>query len=166
MSKMTPQMLQDIQILAAKAAIDPNFEDWYRRICRWYSKECTTPLHVVMGMDEEEVIKVYFEDFYYQLSQRTDDNGKAAFEAAVDQLLTKPEDLQEEQSEDDEWYKEEIARLNADSSKKDQSLPGDNSEDLHREAIETAKSLNPNLMGDLPDNIFVQGEDSPTEDES
>lgn len=56
------ELLMYCQAEALAAKVNPDEESIYRSICRGYSKKFNTPLHVVMEMDPEHVIRTHYED--------------------------------------------------------------------------------------------------------
>lgn len=57
----------DIQILAIKDVLRPDWAATYRQIQRWYSKTFATPLHQVADLDVEFVLQHYLEDKYLEM---------------------------------------------------------------------------------------------------
>lgn len=166
MSRITEDLFKAFQLLAAKAALSPSWEDWYRRVCRWYSEKYHTPLHIVYTLSDEEVIFTYWEDFFYQLHDKEDEESKQHLENALDQITSTKEErdaLQKEEqkvdNEDDDWYKEELDRLSS-KSEKDDLLQ----EDTVKSEGRLPESENPNLIDELPDSIYSEGEDSIIDD--
>ena len=141
--------VKELQILALKAVEMPSWDDWYRRICRWYSKEFSTPIADVYGLAEEEVFQSYFEDQFYTMKQHTDDEGVEAYGNLKDSIINGDEvQAIEEQveAEDDEWMQKEL-----DKAAKD-----------HNAALAAKEaSSKPNLEGtEESEEVFVRGEDS------
>lgn len=64
---MKYDFLQSLQILALDAVVRPDWEAAYRRICRWYSKNFCTPLHLVFTLPPDAVIQNYYEGLYEEL---------------------------------------------------------------------------------------------------
>lgn len=60
-------VLDIVRIKAMRATIKPDEESWIRRIQRWYSREFSTPLHMVGELPLEEVLLHYFEEMYEKL---------------------------------------------------------------------------------------------------
>jgi len=69
---MDAETLQKLQILALKAVEQPSWDDFYRKICRWYSKTFHTPLPQVLEMSEMEVLRTYYEEKYDEIYQIKD----------------------------------------------------------------------------------------------
>jgi hypothetical protein len=69
---MDIETLRRLQILALKAVEQPSWEDFYRKICRWYSKTFYTPLPQVLEMSELEVLRTYYEEKYDEIYQVKD----------------------------------------------------------------------------------------------
>lgn len=57
----------NLRKIAAAAVEEPTFEDWYRSICRWFSKNYHTPLPMVEDLPQEYVILHYFEVAYEEM---------------------------------------------------------------------------------------------------
>lgn len=61
--------LQSLQILALDAVLSPDWEASYRHVCRWYSKEFSTPLHTVEDLPIIEVMTHYYEGCYEAMDE-------------------------------------------------------------------------------------------------
>lgn len=154
-------MLKSIRILAFCEVDNETFEAWYRHICRWYSREFHTPLDKVLEMSEEYILQTYYEDIFYKLkSSTTGDNQEAQtqYNEIKSSLIkeSRPTDdsktLSEiAEEEDDEWYQEELARIQQETDAKS------NKKDSKFKKI-ADKSQKPNLK-DEPQTLFFDGED-------
>lgn len=49
-----------------KSELHPDEEYFIRRVCRWYSKTFSTPLHEVQGLPWNDVLLAFFEELYEQ----------------------------------------------------------------------------------------------------
>lgn len=102
--------IKDIQILALNNIEDPDGETYYRRICRWYSREFSTPLEtVIYDIPEKDVLIHYYEDLYYGLYNDESEEGQMRYHSLREAILgsnkdTVEDELQEEQ--DDNWADE------------------------------------------------------------
>lgn len=67
-------LIQAVQILAMEAVLSDTDEYRMRDICRWYSGEFSTPLHIVEDLPFEYVLQHYYEAVYakMQLHYRTE----------------------------------------------------------------------------------------------
>ena len=146
---LNSKLVKELQILALMAIESPTWDDWYRRICRWYSKEFSTPLSEVQDLTEETVIREYFEDQFYNMKMRTDDEGIEAYKNLKDNIINEEEiQAAEEQveAEDDNWMQKELEKAAKE----------------HEAALGTKdRGSEPNLENKAePEERFVQGEDS------
>jgi hypothetical protein len=106
--------LKDYQILALHATEKPDYGAFYRRVCRWYSKNFSTPLETVLNdLPEHDVLRHYFEDHYYELEQRaqSNDEAKKAYEELKNRILVDEKEIEEIEVEDEEWEKEELSKI-------------------------------------------------------
>lgn len=106
------KLLDSIQILAIAALEEPNAEDFYRKICRWYSREFSTPLMAVEDIDPVYVLQHYFEDVFDNLRKGSNE-GVLSYEKIKAQLLF-PGEIQEEEEKIEDWVKkleEETAKV-------------------------------------------------------
>lgn len=60
-------LIQAVQILAMEAVLSDTDEYRMRDICRWYSGEFSTPLHVVEDLPFEYVLQHYYEAVYAKM---------------------------------------------------------------------------------------------------
>jgi len=137
---ITAEILKALRAIALAKAQKPDYEYSYRKICRWYSREFSTPLQAVYEMSEETVLMTYFEDVYERIVSDTDtDEGVQRYEKLKDDILGKSEeeDAQHE-AEDAKWEQEmieEIRRSEEEAKKKGQVRKDpnlDKTESIHR----------------------------------
>ena len=150
-----------LQILAIASVEDPSWEDQYRGICRWYSKEYATPLHIVeQELDRMQVLRHYYEDAFKRLSDSQDENQQVKYEEIREKILygAKSEaELAEETAEDDDWADQMIRDIEQDEEKRKKEVPV---EPVMTKKVSTSEALeNPNLEEDIE--FSVQGEDDP-----
>lgn len=145
------EVINNIRILSLKEAVENNFETWYLSICRWYSRNFYTPLSKVEEMAPETVLKAYYDDIYYKLATSSDEESKKMLNEEIKSLVyqkTKTsEDVEAERTEeqaDEEWYQEELRKINESMVTKDKT-----------------KKSNPNLIDTEKDKEFVEFEDVP-----
>ncbi len=148
-----------IKILALKAADQPDWEDWYRRICRWYSREFSTPLPQVMQMAEQEILQTYFEDKYEQMATSGDETVRKEYEnlketVGLDEVQVVDQE-QEEQDQEDAWAQEMIDQVKKDWKNKEESK---------LEESGNSPAIDPNLINS-EESFSLPGEDSITQDE-
>ena len=98
------KLLNSIQVLALKAIEDPDTEDVYRQICRWYSREFSTPLTIVEDMDPIYVLRHYFEIRYRDLRNGSD-NEYREYEKIKLELIF-PDMVMTEEKKTDDWIKQ------------------------------------------------------------
>lgn len=107
--------VRDIQILALGNIEDPDGEAYYRRICRWYSREFSTPLDTVLNdIPEKDVLLHYYEDLYHNLYNDESEEGQMRYIQLRDAILRTDKDVVEEEiqeEEDDDWANEMIEQI-------------------------------------------------------
>jgi len=128
---ITAEILKAIRAIALAKAQSPDYEFSYRKICRWYSREFSTPLSTVLEMSEEDVLQTYFEDTYERtVSEATDEEGVARLDKLKNDLLGKlEEDEAKAEMADAVWEQEmieEIKRSEEETNKKSQLLKDPN----------------------------------------
>jgi len=130
-----------IQILSLKAVEQPDYNAFYRRICRWYSMNFSTPLKTVEKYDEFHVLQTYFEHQYQELYSAKGEEAQRLYQDLRTELLKSPEEVQKEQQADEDWIRQ-----------------------LEKEAMEhgqASKSSKQNTLSEHPNLIkegFFQGE--------
>jgi hypothetical protein len=98
-----------IQLIALASVEDPTWTSKFREICRWYSKEFSTPLHYVeYELSPDYVLRHYYESIFLELKNNPEDSAAIRYQNLKDTVmgLTSPE----EQDEDDDKWAEEINR--------------------------------------------------------
>jgi len=98
------ELIRAIRILAVQSVEDASDEDVYAKVCRFYSKEFNTPLHMVEELDPIYVLTHFFQHRYEQLSNG-EDNDKLRYEREK-ALLLWPEDVEKRQRDDEEWVRQ------------------------------------------------------------
>jgi hypothetical protein len=108
---MDANTLKAIQVLALRSVEDPTFEDFFERVCRWYSKSFSVPLPDVESIPDEKILRAYFEEHYYELATSDSDEDFAKYKklretvlGLFDGSLDEVEEVKEK--EDDEWAKQ------------------------------------------------------------
>jgi hypothetical protein len=114
------EVIKALQIIALQAAEDPSDEQFYRRVCRWYSEKYSTSLHVVEEMDYYYVLQHYFEDNYHQLESSDDKDVRYKYEEIKARLIY-PEEFKKHEQADDDWVKQLEAEAMADEEKANKS---------------------------------------------
>jgi hypothetical protein len=125
--------INDIQILAINSIENPDWESLYRHICRQYSKIFHTPLHEVEKMEEEYVVRHYYENQFHEMYNDSSDEGKQRYEKIRKRIID-PDGMDKEEKqaeqEDEAWAKEmaeKIAKEEAEEKdKKEQNNPNIN----------------------------------------
>ena len=106
---ITNEILKAIRAIALAKAQEPDYEYSYRKICRWYSREFSTPLEDVLGLDEEHVLQTYFEDTYDRVVNNTDtDEGVEEYETLKADVLGKLEAEQAAQEMADAKWQQDM----------------------------------------------------------
>ncbi len=67
-------LVKTLKLIALKNTIEPNEEAFLRSVQRWYSREFSTPLHVVPDLPLEDVLLNYYEDHYAALKEADDES--------------------------------------------------------------------------------------------
>ena len=94
--------IKSVQILAIDSIEHPNWESVYRNICRWYSKEFCTPLHVVENdLEEREVVRHYYEELFNRLYNLPEKEGQSKYKEVRDKLLFEEEYKAREELDDE-----------------------------------------------------------------
>jgi hypothetical protein len=153
---ITPNVLKALRVVALEQADSQSFPAWYNSVCRWYSREFHTPLHMVEEMPYEQVLKVYYEDSFWKLRTGTEEQ-RAAFQEIIADALTQDHEetkaaAQEAEEENDSWYEQELAQINDSINKQGVKIIKEN------DALR-----NPNLEKDI--HKFVEAEDDPVPDD-
>lgn len=61
---MNPEDFKSVIALAFQAAEEPDWDAFYRKVCRWFSQTLSTPIKDVEDYSEEYVLRHYFEHRY------------------------------------------------------------------------------------------------------
>lgn len=140
--------LRSIRILAVKSVENPDWESSYRKICRWYSKEFSTPLKQVESLSEYDVLLTYFEETYQNMASSPVEEMKNRYKEIKTLLIKGEEIVKQEQVEieqqDDAWAAEMAEEIKKQQEKDEQN---------QQSKIETE----PNLI-DVEDKFELQGE--------
>lgn len=83
---MNADQLNNLKIMAMYSVIEEPSEYNIRYIFRWFSREFSTPLHVVETLPLEDVLTHYYECLY-------EDQSSEDRQATIDRLLMTPEQL-------------------------------------------------------------------------
>ena len=151
MSKLDFKSLKDLKIISIQEADEGTFEAFYASICRWYSREFSTPLPQVEDMSVETVLKTYYDDAFWNLSQNKTELGQKNWQELILSMiqaeLPPTEEEITEEEEDDDWYQKELEAIN-EANKASETLESENPEE------------NPNLLNIENDSGIVEFEDS------
>jgi len=119
------KLVRSLQILAIKAAEDPDAEDYYERICRWYSREFSTKLTEVREADPAHVMKVFYDDHFLSL-KTGDEHAEREYEKQKLMIIF-PEEYKDSLKTDDDWVKkleEEMTKEEGKMKKKTSKIIG------------------------------------------
>lgn len=146
-----------IQLIALASVEDPGWKEQYRHICRWYSREFSTPLFVVENeLDQLHVLTHYYEDSFGKLYHSESEASNARYEEIKERLLKlgmSDEEIEAIEAEDDDWAEQMIAEIKENHKE---------IEKAEAKRITDLKNLeSPNLEDEIDFN--VQGEDTPPE---
>ena len=109
------QDIKNIQLLALEAVEDPDADATRRRICRWYSKEFSTPLHFVENdLPFADVLRHYLESNFLEMYRNESEEGQRAYAAMRDDIIfgsLSEEEKAQIEKEDDEWAAQMVAEI-------------------------------------------------------
>ena len=153
---------EQLQILALAAIEDKTWEHQYRTICRWYSREFSTPLQVVEhDLNQIHVLTHYYEDSFERLHNSDSEESQQRYSEIRESVMRtqmSEAEIEELDAEDNDWeqqMQEEIAENVAKMKKHDEDKRA-----AEARKVEDAESLkNPNLEEELE--FSVQGEQGP-----
>jgi hypothetical protein len=114
------KLIRAIQVLALKAVEEPDDEAIYSRICRWYSREFSTPLPEVENLDPIHVLSHYFQDKYLTMSSG-DEKAFAEYDDIKLSILF-PEEYEHKKKSDDDWIRKLEEEVKAGESKQKQDI--------------------------------------------
>lgn len=132
---MEYDLIRAIKILALKAVKVPDYDAAYRKICRWYSREFSTPLEAVYDIPEETVLREFFEDYYESIYK--DKERAPELDVIIQQLSKKEEEVDTEAMEDEAWAQEMQREI-------------DEERRQAGEKPQTKEQVNPNLKSEEP----------------
>lgn len=150
--------INQIQIIALSSIDEPDWKAQYRAICRWYSREFSTPLMTVENdLSILHVLLHYYETTFAKLSASEDEQSQTNYEILKERILYGPKteaELQEEQAEEDDWVKQ----MNQEIEQNRQEIEQNQAVEVQK--VKDAESLkNPNIEDSLE--FSVQGEEGP-----
>lgn len=155
--------IDQIQILALASVEHPDWPAQYREICRWYSREFSTPLHVVeQELDRLQILRHYYEDAFKKLKESTDEQQMMRYAEIKENIVfggLSEEEQAEIEAEDDEWEEQMLREIKEDEAKHRKSQPIQESEPVTTDTLNALN--NPNIEDDIE--FSVQGEDGPPE---
>lgn len=160
-----PDTLKALKVIALAHADGHTYDAWYKSLCRWYSREFHTPLHTVMDMSEEDVIRTWFEDVYWKLRSADNEEAQDRFDQIIVETVAEGDteaqvEIEEVEAEDDDWYQRELADIDKKMAKQDAEI----ARKSMKKAPVSMQKKEPNL-GAKPITRFVQGEDPFPDDE-
>lgn len=147
--------INEIQILALASIESPDWKAQYRKICRWYSKEFATPLHIVeVDLDHFQVLTHYYESSLGTLYDSPNDGARERYEEIRNSIINGSVDEEEEEkinTEDDEWEAQMLEEIRRDEEKAKRK------QEVKVKKIEDIKALeDPNIKDEV---LFsMQGE--------
>jgi hypothetical protein len=103
---MDSETFRAIQVLALQAIEDPQYEDFYRSVCRWFSEKFSTSLPTVEEMADQYVLRHYYETVYGEVKDATGEHAKDNYEALKASVLQTEVEQTEAEIDDDAWAKE------------------------------------------------------------
>jgi hypothetical protein len=152
------EFIRALKILAIKSVKNPDFDAAYRKICRWYSREFSTPLESVYNLPEETVLQTFFEDYYDEMSK--DKERAQELDVIIQQLAKNEEEQDAEEMEDEAWVQEMRREIEAEEEAQKQRQSQKNqakeqvSPNLKIEEFPESIEINP----DEPDQYFDEDE--------
>ncbi|MGH7241200.1 MAG: hypothetical protein ACREGB_02820 [Candidatus Saccharimonadales bacterium] len=133
------------------AVESPDFDAFYRQVCRWFSEKFCTKLVEVEGYAEEYVLQHYFEDLLHILKTSSNQDSKTHYDELLAEITHVAEDdIAEavEEDEDDLWEQQMLDEIKKDEEKR-LSKAGPTKP--------PQPPVNPNLIED-PEDIHIEGE--------
>ena len=152
---MNSQLLRDIQILALDAVENTTFDSFYRKVSRWYSKEFSTPLHIVESLDPIHVLQHYYEERFGEAYQPNDQNQMEIY-GRIKQAICFPDELDKIEQDDDDWVKEMQELIQKENEKKEEQK--NTLENKALTTVNTDAEL-PNINSDPVKNKLDSGEE-------
>ena len=93
-------------------------DQWYKHLCRWYSRQFHTPLPQVLDLSHEEVVRTYFEDTLYGIKHGDSDKANEIWAELKLDVTTTEDQREQARLEDDAWADEMLAKIKAEEVKK------------------------------------------------
>ena len=131
-----PKTFRNLQTIAMRNVEREGVDFFYRRVCRWYSKNFYTPLHEVEDLPWKQILIAYFEEKFYEMYNSSSEEVLQEYERQRD-LLTMTEDelveyFQAEREEEQklaDWEQELIDQVQKQEeakkeAKQEEALPG------------------------------------------
>lgn len=109
-------LIDAIQLISIRAVEKPDGSYFLRRVCRWYSREFNTALHLVEELPVDYVLQHYFESIYEDMDA---EERKERIESLLEPAHKKKERVYQQEMEEMEL--EEFARFTAQQQKLDES---------------------------------------------
>lgn len=149
---MDAKTLRNLQILALNAIENPDYDAFYRRTCRWYSREFSTPLVKVFDLDPVHIMQTYYEEKFGEAYQPDDKNSMEVYDR-IKTVVCFPEQAAKVEEEDADWEEQmlkDIEQQNTEIAKKAQDITDKPS---------AQESPNIKDMLDHGEEVSVSGED-------
>lgn len=146
---MDASTFRNIQILAIRDVEYPSWDSFYRKVCRWYSREFHVPLNQMDTIPELEVIRTYYEDQYEKLQALGTKESQEEFERIKNAVILGPDKYKQEESEsedEEEAWAQELREEVERAWSKQQAKPTDQSQPKSRD---DGGMLNPNLISQV-----------------
>lgn len=103
--------IKDLQLISLANVELPTWLSEFRRICRWYSREFSTPLdYVENDLSPEYILRHYYEDIFSNLKGSSADDAAERYERLKLTLMGEI-DEEEEIKEDNEWADEILREI-------------------------------------------------------
>ena len=112
------ELLKAIQIIAMDGIDRDTSDQWYKHLCRWYSRQFHTPLPQVLDLSHEEVVRTYFEDTLYGIKHGDSDKANEIWAELKLDVTTTEDQREQARLEDDAWADEMLAKIKAEEVKK------------------------------------------------
>ena len=148
---ITGEEFKQICILAFRDAQEDYLEAYIKKLQRWYSTTFSTPLPQVEEMSDHYLVRVFFDQLYYDLFHNNDgspeDTEKRISEIRAG-LLKTDEDEQSVEQQDDEWVKQMEVEVRASEKRR---------KDKQNQEVQREK---PNLIAEKDAEMSLSGGDS------
>ena len=152
------EILKAIQLIALNDVDLDTTEQYYKHICRWYSRQFHTPLPQVMEMAAEEVFRTFFEDSLYNLKHGDMEKAAEVWAELKAKSIVTQEEVEEVEEEDDSWANEMIEKIRVEEEAKARKKKNEGPTPRKDTKTSSKRASAPNLIEE-DDSFEMVGED-------